>query len=165
MRYSKFFLYLLKIIIMKKGLLLGLMLCSSLFFAQESINTDGFSTEKRHQFYINVYEKLLREEFLSKIEKINVHITENEARTLFGNFKKNLPIKNLSEKEQEKLRKAIFINEPLRNMNGMKPLLQEFYGLSKEFSFSINKIEGNHLHLTVYTTPFLSSGEVLELEF
>lgn len=163
MRYSKFFLYLLKIIIMKKGLLLGLILCSSLFFAQESINTDGFSTEKRHQFYINFYEKLLREEFFSKMEKINAPITEKEAQTLFEKFKKNLPIKKYSQTEKENLGTAIFRKERIYNITGLKSSLQEFYGLDKAFSFSINKYENNTLSVRIANGVYKSDAKVLEL--
>lgn len=163
MRYSKFFLYLLKIIIMKKGLLFGLMLCSSLFFSQESINTDGFSTEKRHQFYINFYEKLLREEFFSKMEKINAPITEKETQTLFERFKKNLPIKKYSQTEKENLGTDIFRKERIYNITGLKSSLQEFYGLDKAFSFSINKYENNTLSVRIANGVYKTDAKVLEL--
>lgn len=139
------------------------MLCSSLFFAQESINTDGFSTEKRHQFYINFYEKLLREEFFSKIEKINAQITEKEAQTLFERFKKNLPIKKYSQGEKENLGTAIFRKERIYNITGLKSSLQEFYGLNKAFSFSINKYENNTLSVRIANGVYKTDAKVLEL--
>lgn len=139
------------------------MLCSSLFFAQESINTDGFSTEKRHQFYINFYEKLLREEFFSKMEKINAPITEKEAQTLFERLKKNLPVKKYSQTEKENLGTAIFRKERIYNITGLKSSLQEFYGLDKAFSFSINKYENNTLSVRIANGVYKSDAKVLEL--
>ena len=73
---------------MRKYVFLLLITVSSFFYSQDRIDTRGYSYTDRYNFYISLYNNILKEDFKLKIKSIDKDITEQKMEDIFNFFEK-----------------------------------------------------------------------------